>query len=240
MRSTGWAEAQFVYGRAVAMPVEVVGTIDCGGETHRLQATSEGLRLLDHEDERQRILDALAGTSGCQQIQAAWCRLVHRYDDAERDDRRDFAFAESLIPDREFADWYDEHRASTIASADRLAGTLESVLAQQQLTAHNRAELLANRSAAHDARPLLELPALLRTALALQWIQRTLDTGGIRDGDRAQRLARGVDACWESIAAHGEPSQRARAALAWDIRAHRWPARSGRPGEIQPRRGRST
>ncbi len=209
---------------AMALPVEVIGTIACGGEPHRLQATSDGLRLLDHEDERQRILDALAGSSACHEVQAAWDRFLHRFDNPSRDTQR-LDYVEGLIPDPEFVEWYEEHYRKRLESADRLAAHLASSLAAPDLDPDWAATLQSQRQSVQDTRPLLELPPNLRTSLALQWVERVLDLGELKDRDRAQRLRTAVVDCWSSFATTGSPSPEAHRALVWDLRPHRWPAK---------------
>jgi len=206
------------------LPLEVIGTIACGGEAHRLQATDDGLRLLDHEDERQRILDALAGTSGCHEIQAAWDRFLHRFDNQSRDTQR-LDYVEWLIPDPEFVEWYEDHYRKQLASADRIAAHLASALAAPDVDAERAATLRSQRQSVQDTRPLSKLPPNLRTSLALQWIEHVLDFGEISDSGREQRLRRAVAACWSSFAADGAPAPEAHRALVWDLRPHRWPAK---------------
>lgn len=176
--------------------LEVLGEIACSGETHRLLATRDGLRLLDHEDERSQVFDVLSGGTPCTDVRAAWHRLLERHVGSPVEDKLYLGFVETLMPDREFSDWYDEH--------------LET------------ARGLAGRFGDSDNPLLLSLPESLRYALALQFLDRTLAAGGVRDHARAERLRAAVQACRQSFAANGEPAPADRRRLVWDIREHRW------------------
>lgn len=186
--------------------MEVLGDIACGGESHRLLVTDDGLRLLDHEHEEAKVFDVLTGGSECTQMAAAWQRLLDRHVGSAREDKLYLGIVETLMPDREFPDWYEDHL--------------------RMISQH------PGRVGASSTPLLLTLPEPLRCALALQFVERTLDAGGIRDAARAARLRESVGECWDSFAAQGEPSPSARRRLVWDIRPHRWPA-THRP-ELQP------
>jgi hypothetical protein len=180
----------------MAIPLEVLGRVECAGFSHRLLVADEGLRLLDHEDERSQVLDALSGDAPCLKVRRAWHRLLDRHVGSDRDDKLYLGIVETLMPDREFSDWYDEHLLTALVGASRFGND--------------------------DTALLLSLPEALRYALALQFVERTLAAGGIRDADRAQRLRVAVEACWASFVADGEPAPADRRRLVWDIRAHRW------------------
>lgn len=202
--------------------MEVLGQIPCGGESHRLLVVDKGLRLLDHEDEKAQVFDALTGGSACHEAAAAWTRLVHRYDDGEHDGKPYFAFVDALMPDHDDEDWYVTHREDTMNKADQLDSAIAGLRA-----AGTDADLVALAevaAASRDSKPLLELPEKLRNALALIWVGHAVDIGAVRDPARARRLRRAVAGCWVSLSGDGVPSAQARRRLVWDVRAHRWGA----------------
>ena len=103
------------------IPREVSGTIACSDQTHRLLSTGDGLRLLDHEDERDHVFLALGGTSACHDLSAAWDRLLNSYVAMPPDRQLRLLWVETLMPEQEFPDWHRDHQVKVIEGAARLA-----------------------------------------------------------------------------------------------------------------------
>ena len=203
--------------------MEVVGELSCAGETHRLLATEDGLRLLDHEDERSQVFDVLAGGSPCHEAQSAWNRRLHR--DPDRDGKPNFDFVEELIPDREDTEWYEEYLKTKASHGALLLAHMSATLARPDVDESEAERLRVVVRSSQDSTQLLRLPENLRITLALLWVDRSLEAGLVRDQERRRRLRASVDACWASFFAEGAPSVSARRALTWDLRPHRWPTR---------------
>lgn len=204
------------------LSVEVIETIDCAGEPHRVQATSDGLRLLDHEEERRRVFDVLAGASGCQNIRTSWDRLLHRFEDPNLDNEHSLRYIEVFIPNPESPSQYDERQRQTLMASAKIAAHAYSALAQPDCDPEEAVEMRSLLAAAQDTGPLLGLPPNLRTSLALQYVERALDAGVVSDRARAQRLRAAVADCWRSFAAAGALEPAAHRALMSSLRQGRW------------------